>query len=861
MEQNEIKVKLMTELANVLKQAASEYPSGDALSKESTQILCNAVEALFIHGLKTAFFQKKPRSSRYPEPNFWPFVSKYTHRAVLDQIAASNQIKTEIGKSRAWVRILLNDNTMENYLNLLSRNTVTLSKFYEKWAFLRDTEHMNVLSDYMKGVTGLIVEAPVNSFSLNTWTPTPLILSGLIAGEPAKLKQSVKCRYRRGASLSTLEDTELAENALQSLCGFTGLSSSSCAEDSDIAGREDDVASVYSHPSLLDGENIYLPALNATNSTVLSNPVPEDSILSYDPYEIRVIRGTCRRTRRSSKSSTAGSSASSRNESVPAVISESHDVEMVAKEMENLRELHSGEPQISFSVCALNNENSENHNQITGEKTHEEKVVDMKEHKLFGSDNELSINSEFTVHKTPESSQNDSKNWIDSCEADDINPKYSTQDDSYNLLYSLCPMISVENQQSFTELGGKIRSTSKKSSDMELERSVSMQDDLYISEDYNEGNSLLGKGWIVHHRWKAEPFDRPASTISLSSNADSSRNFDVGIRNVLIETSNEVVKQKHSDNGSLSDEFPVCGEIELLQHARDDDKTSFPVTDHQGAAVSKKPESEIDSNGSVSEFSDKILINALTVIPHEKGLDSQDFRCLSCRKSIGPTFASYRKCGFDEKYYCDGCFNKGGESVIPSRLIRNWDGHPRHVCRSNMAFIEKIRDKAILRLDQINPQLYAHSRALNSVKFLREKLSLSAMYLQSCRKSVAEDLESRVWPKDYLYKDIQLYSFTDLLTVLSGHMESHLNNLLNFTAEHIRRCLLCSQKGFICEICSSAEVIYPFQLEVTSRCMECFSVYHKKCLEKQRCPKCTRRERYTQQQPNLGSQYLLLDMD
>ncbi|VDO26875.1 unnamed protein product, partial [Brugia timori] len=41
MEQNEVKIKLMTELANVLKQATFEYPSGDSLSKESTQILCN----------------------------------------------------------------------------------------------------------------------------------------------------------------------------------------------------------------------------------------------------------------------------------------------------------------------------------------------------------------------------------------------------------------------------------------------------------------------------------------------------------------------------------------------------------------------------------------------------------------------------------------------------------------------------------------------------------------------------------------------------------------------------------------------------------------------------------------------------
>uniref|UniRef100_A0A1I8E8G5 RUN domain-containing protein n=1 Tax=Wuchereria bancrofti TaxID=6293 RepID=A0A1I8E8G5_WUCBA len=283
MEQNEVKIKLMTELANVLKQATFEYPSGDSLSKESTQILCNTVEALFIHGLKTAFFQKKPRSSRYPEPNFWPFVSKYTHKAVLDQIATSNQIKTEIGKSRAWVRILLNENTIENYLNLLSRNNITLSKFYEKWAFLRDTERMNVLSGYMKGLARLTVEAPVNSFFLNTWTPTPLILSGLITGEPARLKQLIKCRCR-GSALSVLEDTELAENALHSLCSSTEISSS-CVEDSDT-GREVDVASVYSHPSMLDEEYIHPSALNSTSSTILSNPVPEDGIPSYDSCQV-----------------------------------------------------------------------------------------------------------------------------------------------------------------------------------------------------------------------------------------------------------------------------------------------------------------------------------------------------------------------------------------------------------------------------------------------------------------------------------------------------------------------------------------------------------------------------------------------
>uniref|UniRef100_A0A0R3R5Y2 RUN domain-containing protein n=1 Tax=Brugia timori TaxID=42155 RepID=A0A0R3R5Y2_9BILA len=439
----------------------------------------------------------------------------------------------------------LNENTIENYLNLLSRNNITLSKFYEKWAFLRDTERMNVLSGYMKGLTRLTIEAPVNSFFLNTWTPTPLILSGLIAGEPARLKQLTKCRCR-GGSLSMLEDTELAENALHSLCSSTEISSS-CVEDSDL-GQEVDVASVYSHPSMLDEEYIHPSALNSTSSPILSNPVPEDGIPSYDSCQIRVTRGAYRRIRRSSKSSTAVSSSNSRNESISAMVGESCDVsliENVGKKVENFGELYNDIQRTSSSILTLNNENRENHDQST--EAYEEKAVDKKKHKSFEYNDELSISSEFTVHKMPKNPQGNSKSWTCSCARsdgapDDIKPKYSMQDESYNLIYNLCPVISFENEQSFTELGDQIRSISNKSSDVELERSVSMQDNLYASDHYNEGNSLLGKGWIVHHRWKPEFFDGRTSTISLSTNPDSSQNFDMEIRNVLDETSNEVIR-------------------------------------------------------------------------------------------------------------------------------------------------------------------------------------------------------------------------------------------------------------------------------------------------------------------------------
>lgn len=53
-----------------------------------------------------------------------------------------------------------------------------------------------------------------------------------------------------------------------------------------------------------------------------------------------------------------------------------------------------------------------------------------------------------------------------------------------------------------------------------------------------------------------------------------------------------------------------------------------------------------------------------------------------------------------------------------------------------MVFIENIRDKAVLRLDQINPQLYAHSRSLNVVKVLSCYSICQLCYSQSFKLAI-----------------------------------------------------------------------------------------------------------------------------
>jgi hypothetical protein len=69
--------------------------------------------------------------------NFWPFVSKFSHRNVLSQIKRLTQIKNDIGRARVrnilfyyllfiifkvWVRITLNEGVMEHYISAFARD-------------------------------------------------------------------------------------------------------------------------------------------------------------------------------------------------------------------------------------------------------------------------------------------------------------------------------------------------------------------------------------------------------------------------------------------------------------------------------------------------------------------------------------------------------------------------------------------------------------------------------------------------------------------------------------------------------------------------------------------------------------------
>uniref|UniRef100_A0A8R1HJL5 RUN domain-containing protein n=2 Tax=Caenorhabditis japonica TaxID=281687 RepID=A0A8R1HJL5_CAEJA len=314
--QERIRADLQKELDNVVKAAiASPHSRNLNVPSEITQNLCNSIEALFIHGLRDPFFLKGTRYAKYPEPNFWPFVSKFSHRAIISQIACLGQIRSEIGKSRAWIRIVLNENALGEYLDTLATESHAIQQFYDEDAFLRlltDAEHSERIRGLLKPLSSLPILAATNSSFLNSWTPTPLILAGLLAGEPLKVG-ALKARPNPKPAHLT---EEMAIPAIDALVP---------EEDHDIGSpaylekkrrralsrpirksshnEEDtsDNSSVYSHPSMLDtGEMSYqhavlggmkrVPSSSGCLRRVTSNhQLPQSPLFSSTPVDTTIL--------------------------------------------------------------------------------------------------------------------------------------------------------------------------------------------------------------------------------------------------------------------------------------------------------------------------------------------------------------------------------------------------------------------------------------------------------------------------------------------------------------------------------------------------------------------------------------------
>lgn len=155
-----------------------------------------------------------------------------------------------------------------------------------------------------------------------------------------------------------------------------------------------------------------------------------------------------------------------------------------------------------------------------------------------------------------------------------------------------------------------------------------------------------------------------------------------------------------------------------------------------------------------------------------------------------------------------------------------------------------MNERPVIDLEIKNPKLFIYVQNLSLVKKLRTNLNDMRRYLTECRiASSSKLLENTIGGKRHLIQCVNMYSIGDLIGVENGTLVEFLNKLFAIYEQHIRKCELCTGRGYLCEICNNIEVLFPFD-DGAVHCKKCSAVYHRACWlrKNQKCPKCTRME-------------------
>ncbi|CAL7941410.1 unnamed protein product [Xylocopa violacea] len=380
---------------------------------------------------------------------------------------------------------------------------------------------------------------------------------------------------------------------------------------------------------------------------------------------------------------------------------------------------------------------------------------------------------------------------------------------------------NVQKEEEIEQIESKIPNSSSPRSDTEINAMPDVDDSMIDNTVENHesshdiaattvGNSLIGKlGWSTSFEDCDSSLASPV--ISHDSGTDTPRTPGDG------PTYDAIIQSYHTGgNTSVTD---VQQFLKSYPKKHSDDKIKVEV-----------------ENKAVINFDEQ-----LGKIPKEKGLDVQNYSCFECGHAIGMTFSKAHVCFFSCNYFCSTCMSQN-EYLIPSRVIHNWELKRYPVCNKAAAYLENC--PTLLDLKILNPRIYMAVDTMAQLQSLRIQLNLLRAYLFTCREPIIESLQKKVAPRDYLYEHVHQYSVSDLLDIPNGTLAQQLLKVVEFARNHVINCWLCSQKGFICEICNNPKVIYPFDIESTYRCGACNAVFHGECLNANKpCPKCERRRK------------------
>lgn len=356
------------------------------------------------------------------------------------------------------------------------------------------------------------------------------------------------------------------------------------------------------------------------------------------------------------------------------------------------------------------------------------------------------------------------------------------------------------------------------------------------------GNSLCGKGWSADNN-----DDLNASMHSNSSHGSSMiKTPELKSLSSLADNTNPF-GETYSNTPNLRD---IMKDIQKELKLTDDFEVPVVKVDAvtpedpmlQGLDFEVVPNS---TNGSFTAQDLQKMKQQLGNLSREQGLDHQNYQCKGCQDLLGSTVSKAKVCGYTGEYYCSNCMDPN-VFIIPARVIHNWDFKRYPVSKKSALFLLEFQHQPWIDMKKLNPKIYCGVSDMAHLQELRVQLNFLRAYIFTCREPVIEELQKRVWPREYLYDHVHLYTISDLAQIPNSSLALQLEKVVNFARTHVLDCWLCSQKGFICEVCKDPKILYPFETSITYRCDECSSVFHAKCQNATMpCPKCKRKQNRT----------------
>ncbi|XP_076022533.1 pleckstrin homology domain-containing family M member 2 isoform X2 [Genypterus blacodes] len=104
------------------------------------QRLCEHLDHALLYGLQDI-------SSGY-----WVLVLHFTRREAVRQIEELQHIASNLGRSRAWLYLALNESSLESYLRLFQENLGLLQKYYFKNALVCSHDHLTLFLTIVSGL-------------------------------------------------------------------------------------------------------------------------------------------------------------------------------------------------------------------------------------------------------------------------------------------------------------------------------------------------------------------------------------------------------------------------------------------------------------------------------------------------------------------------------------------------------------------------------------------------------------------------------------------------------------------------------------------------------------------------------------